>query len=166
MPSRVLLALGASVVLTALVTLPMAYQAREARSEADGTGAANVEVLGTTASAGDAATSLRDGLYWVPAGPAVEPGGELPTEADKVLLDGSTLAGPVHLLVDLQGIERVDFRLNDDPVISAADPPFTLGDEPFDTRELGRGLHQIVATIQFEDGRNEIRQATFGVEHG
>lgn len=152
--SRVLLALGASAGLTAAVALPLAYQAHEARTEADRVPAPRVEVLGTSTVPEVPAGTLREGLYWVDADGSVEP----------VPLHGSTISGQVHLVVDLPSVERVDLRLNDAAVVTDDDAPFRLGDEPIDSEALGPGPHDLVATIQFDDGRNELRQATFGVE--
>jgi len=154
LPSRVLLALGASAGLTAAVALPMAYQAHEARAEAERLPPAQVEVLGATTVPEPSGAALRQGLYWMAADGSAEP----------VPLHGSTLSGRVHLVVELPGIERVDLRLNDDAVVTDTDAPFRLDDEPIDIDTLGPGLHDLVATVQFEDGRNELRQATFGVE--
>ncbi len=152
--SRVLLALGASAGLTAAVALPMAYQAHEARSETDQPSSPRVEVLGTSTVPEAAGIALREGLYWVSADGS----------AERVPLHGSTLSGRVQLVVDLTEVERVDFRLNDDAVVTDEEPPFQLDDEPIDTAALGPGPHDLVATVRFDDGRNELRQATFGVE--
>lgn len=152
--SRVLLALGASAGLTAAVALPMAYQAHEARAEAERVSTAAAEVLGTTTVPGSPDGTLREGLYWVDADGSAEP----------VPLHGSTLSGRVHLVVVLSEVERVDLRLNDDAVVTDTDAPFQLDDHPIDTATLGPGPHDLVATVQFDDGRNELRQATFGVE--
>ena len=149
---RVVLALAASTGLTAAVALPMAYQAHAAQDER-ATRQPPAAVLGVTTVPG-APTVSSDGLHWSVDQP------ELPAE----LLEGAVLSEPVRVFVAVPQLIRVDIRLGDEPTRSDFDAPFELRDgEPIDVPALDAGPHTVTATLTYDDGRTELRQATFTV---
>jgi hypothetical protein len=147
---RTLLALAASALLTAAVSLPMAYQAREARTQdrvdnPPGTPAA--EVLGSsTVRPGSADSST----LFVRIG-----------DDEPVLLDGATVPDGLQILLDLPGTVRADFRVDDGPVLTDEVAPFELDDgQP---TELGPGSHSVTATATDASGTTTLHQAFFTV---
>lgn len=153
---RVVLALGASIGLTAAIALPMAYQAREARREQAATRPERTEVLGATSVAPSSGPPLvTSGLLWIPA---TDPG-------DVTTLHGATVRDPGRIRVELDGVVRVDFRVGDGDVMSDLEEPFELPDDgQLDPATLAAAGGEVVATVSFEDGRSEVRQARFEVE--
>lgn len=151
---RFLLAFSASTVLTAAVAVPMAFQAHLAREERDAPTLDRPSVLGTTTVSVPESIS-SDGLV-------VRMGDEGPFS-----LDGAELSGQFDLLVELPGVVRVDWALDDEPVQTDLDEPWRLDDPASGTaRPITAGDHLVTATITFEDGRVELRQAAFVVIAG
>ncbi|MBS1837273.1 MAG: hypothetical protein JST64_06200, partial [Actinobacteria bacterium] len=147
---RRLLALAVSIVATAAVTIPLAYQAHAARPPLQPIrrGAVvvpstvpphrnpPVEVLPTTTF------NPTPQLRWMRSG-----GGE-----DPAVLDGATVSDLVLLWVDVDVAQRVEFWVDPGPrirrpVMVDDVAPFTLrngsggGSEAFDTRRLTNGAH-------------------------
>lgn len=156
---RLVVALGASTGLTAAVALPMAYQAQQAREQdaisRQGPAQPGVEVLGTT-TVPDTAVD-HDGLFWAPA----------EGRQDRAELHRSTLSGEVRIVLDLPDVERVDFRLDDGGVLTVTSAPWWFPEQgTLDTATLADGEHVVLATIEFDDGRNELRRAEFTVSTG
>ncbi len=153
---RVVLALAASTGLTAAVALPMAYQAHAAQDERDNR-PPPAAVLGTSTVPDGPAEVSSDGLHWTTGVP------ELPAAA----LAGAELAEPVRIFVDAPQLVRIDIRLGDEPTRSDFDEPFELRDgETLDAGALEPGDHTVTATLTFDDGRTDLRQATFSVPPG
>ena len=155
---RFLLAFSASTVLTAAVAVPMAFQAHLAREEER---VASVErppvaVLGTTV-----VPDSHDH-------PAVSAEGLVHTGADgeQRPLDGAVLSGSFDLLVEVAGLERVDFVLDDQPVVTDHEAPWQPTADGEDAPTLAEGEHTLTATLRFADGNVELRRATFRVEAG
>lgn len=146
---RTLLALAASALLTAAVSLPMAYQAREARTQdrVDPRGTPAAEVLGSS--------TLRPGsadgsTLFVRIG-----------DDEPALLDGATVPDGLQILLDLPGTVRADFRVDDGPVITDEIAPFEFDDgQPI---ELGPGTHSVTATATDGSGTTTLHQAFFTV---
>lgn len=153
---RVVLALAASTGLTAAVALPMAYQAHAAQDERAGR-PQPAAVLGTSTVAGDPTPVASDGLHWTTGPP------ELPA-AD---LAGAVIVQPVRIFVAVPQVVRVDIRLGDEPTRSDFEEPFELRDgESLDVGALEPGEHTVTATLTYDDGRTDLRQATFSVPAG
>lgn len=153
---RVVLALAASTGLTAAVALPMAYQAHAAQDEREGR-PQPVTVLGTSTVPGDPAVVTSDGLHWTTGAP------ELPA-AD---LAGAVIVQPVRIFVAVPQVVRVDIRLGDEPTRSDFEEPFELRDgQPLEVAGLEPGEHTVTATLTYDDGRSDLRQATFSVPAG
>ncbi|MDQ2677821.1 MAG: hypothetical protein M3Y51_03680 [Actinomycetota bacterium] len=151
---RVVLALAASTGLTAAVALPMAYQAHAAQDERDSRPPPPPSVLGTSTVPGDAPAVPSDGLHWTTGAP------ELPAAA----LEGAEIAEPARIFVAVPQLVRVDIRLGDEPTRSDFEEPFELRDgQTLDTGALEPGDHTVTATLTFDDGRTDLRQATFTV---
>ena len=151
---RFLLAFSASTVLTAAVAVPMAFQAHLAREEASLVERPPVAVLGTTTVPDDVHAAVSSaGLVHVGAD-----GGPVP-------LDGAELSGSFDLLLQLDGVGRVDFALDDRPVLTDLEAPWRAeqgGGPPV----LSAGPHTLVATVTFTDGHVELRRAAFTVLAG
>lgn len=148
MPLRVLLAIGASLGLTAAIAIPMAYRASRADDEAARESSA--EVMGTTVERDDL---RRSGLYW-----STDP------EGDGEALHGAEIRRGAYVWLALDGVARVDFRVGDGPVETDREAPWQVNDgEPLDVEDLGTGSHSVTATVTFTDGRAEVRQARFVV---
>ncbi len=113
---RVVLALGASIGLTASVALPMAYQAREARREqAASVVPPTAEVLGTTTVTTDVVPAqLTEGVTWA----------SIETPDSSRPLHGATVSGPGWIRIELDGVVRVDFRIGDGPVVTDTEAPW------------------------------------------
>lgn len=155
---RQVLALAASALLTAAVALPMAYQAREARTKDEPTSSPRPEVLGTSTVPGERPAVPSDGLYW-----------STPPALDPIVLHGATVTPAPRLFVDVDGVVRADFRLDDGQVQSDTEAPFELADgQPVDLGTDGTGPsdHSLTVTITFEGGRSEVRQAFFSAAAG
>ena len=154
---RFLLAFSASTVLTAAVAVPMAFQAHLAREDQR---AALVErppiaVLGTTTvpeTPGGVVSS--DGLVHVSAG-----------SGEAQALDGAELTGTFDLQLQLDDVARVDFALDDQPVVTVLEAPWQAGEAPA-TPTIDAGQHTLTATVTFADGHVELRRATFTVVPG
>jgi len=154
---RFLLAFSASTVLTAAVAVPMAFQAHLARE--DQRAALVVErppiaVLGTTTVPDEGDVLPSDGLVHAPLG-----GGE------PQALDGAELTGRFDLRLQLDGVSRVDFALDDQPVVTDLEAPWHAGESP-EPPTLEAGTHTLTATVTFTDGHVELRRATFTVLPG
>ena len=150
---RVVLALAASTGLTAAVALPMAYQAHAAQDERVGR-QPTVAVLGTSTVPGDPSVVLSDGLHWSTGAP------ELPADD----LEGAVIDEPARIFVAVPELTRVDIRLGEEPTRSDFEEPFELRDgEPLDVAALEPGDHTVTATLTYDDGRTDLRQATFTV---
>lgn len=153
---RFLIAFSASTVLTAAVAVPMAFQAHLARQEheAPAIDRPAISVLGTSTVPVDPGPEVRsDGLVAV-----LEPVGE------RVALEGAELPTGAHIEVDLPGVARVDFVLDDGEVLTDREAPFSpLAEGDHDTVGLDPGAHVLGATVTFEDGRVELLAATFRV---
>lgn len=151
---RVVLALGASTGLTAAVALPMAYQAYDARREAQVVvpAAESPQVLGTVVE--PAGQVGADGVEWRPEGTSESP----------VPLHTSTISGPGRIVFGIDGTDRVDLRVDDGAVLSLTEPPFevAVGTEA-PAVPLAAGAHTLTATISSEDGTVALRQADFTV---
>lgn len=144
---RLLLALGASALLTAAVSLPMAYQAYEARQQ-DEPGQAtqpDPEVLGTTTVRPSAARS--DTIYW-----QLEPSGP------ELLHESDVPDGP-RIFLDLDDVVRADFRLDDGPVMTDTTEPFELDDGA--PVQLDPGPHSVTVTVTDAEGVSTLHQAFF-----
>jgi hypothetical protein len=145
---RLLLALAASAVLTAAVSLPMAYQAHEARTTA-ATRAENdpqgVEVMGTTTVRPPEA--ITDAIVW-----------QL-VDTEPQLLHLAQVPGEPRIFLDGVDAVRADFRLDDGPVQSDTTEPFELDDGA--PVELVPGAHSVTVTVTFDDGRSSLHQAFF-----
>lgn len=146
---RLVLALAASALLTAAVSLPMAYQAHEARQqdevEAPPRREPSPEVLGsTTVKQPDATT---DALYW-----QVEP-------REPALLHEAQVPGAPRIFLRTPDVVRADFRLDDGPVETDVTEPFELGDGA--PVGLTPGAHSVTATVTYADGRSALHQAYF-----
>jgi hypothetical protein len=155
---RQVLALAASALLTAAVALPMAYQAHEARTEDEREPTRPPEVLGTSTIPGEVPPVVTDGLYW-----------STPPALDPMVLHGATVTPAPRLFVDVDGIVRADFRLDDGQVQTDTDAPFELDDGrpvALGTEGAGPSDHSLTVTITFEGGRSEVRQASFSVAAG
>ena len=153
---RVVLALGASLGLTASVALPMAYQAREARREqAASVVPPTAEVLGTTTVTTDVVPAqLTEGVTWA----------STETPASSRPLHGATVSGPGWIRIELDGVVRVDFRVGDGPVVTDTEAPWELPSSgPIDPATLAEDDTRVVATVSYGDRRSEVRQADFDV---
>lgn len=146
---RVLLAFAASAVLTAAVSLPMAYQASEARrQQAEPMPEQRVQVLGT--SVDRVAEPLTEDLYW-----------QADTAAPPTRLHRATLTSAPRISLREPDVVRADFRLDDGPVISDRTAPFELNDgEPV---ELQPGERSLTVTVTYTDGRSVLHRASFTV---
>ena len=154
---RFLLAFSASTVLTAAVAVPMAFQAHLAREDqrAAFVDRPRVAVLGTNTVPDDEHAAVSsDGLVHVSS----EGGAAAP-------LQGAELSGSFDLLLQLDDVARVDFALDDRPVLTDLEAPWTPG-EGGDPPTLEAGPHTLTATVQFTDGHVELRRATFTVVDG
>ncbi len=144
---RLLLALGASALLTAAVSLPMAYQAYEARQQDDPGQSTqpDPEVLGTTTVRPSAARS--DALYW-----------QLEPSAPQELHLAEVPSGP-RIFVQLDDAVRADFRLDDGPVVTDTTEPFELDDGA--PVPLDPGPHSVTVTVTDAEGVSTLHQAFF-----
>jgi hypothetical protein len=145
---RLLLALAASALLTAAVSLPMAYQAHEARTTAanrGGDGSTGVEVLGTTTVRPPEA--ITDAIVW-----------QL-VDTEPQLLHLAEVPGAPRIFLDDVDAVRADFRLDDGPVQSDTTEPFELDDGA--PVALDPGAHSVTVTVTFDDGRSSLHQAFF-----
>jgi hypothetical protein len=146
---RLVLALAASALLTAAVSLPMAYQAREARQQEElerrTASERPVEVLGTTTV--KQPDSVTDSLYW-----------QLGEESPQ-LLHLATVAGAPRIFLQVTEAVRADFRLDDGTVETDTTEPFELGDGP--PVGLAPGQHSVTVTVTYADGRSRLHQAFF-----
>ena len=98
-----------------------------------------------------------DGLHWTTGAP------ELPAAE----LAGAQITGPVRIFVSAPRLSRIDIRLGEEPTRSDFDEPFELRDgETLDAGALEPGDHTVTATLTFDDGRTDLRQATFSVPAG
>lgn len=154
---RFLLAFSASTVLTAAVAVPMAYQAHLAREEQD---RPQIErrpsVLGTTTVPGPADVSPADGLFVRDA-----------ATGESRPLGGAELTGAFELFLELPGVARVDFVLDDGPVITDRAVPWQpFAPESGPPQQIAEGEHVLRATVTFDNGRVEARWATFDVVAG
>jgi hypothetical protein len=146
---RVLLAFAASTVLTMAVTLPMAYQASEARQQQQlPMPEERVQVLGTSVErVGDA---LTDELYW-----------QADSQAPPTRLHRATLTSAPRISLRDDDVARADFRLDDGPVISDRTSPFEMNDgEPL---QLQPGERSLTVTVTYTDGRSILHRASFTV---
>ena len=151
---RVVLALAASTGLTAAVALPMAYQAHAAQEERDRRPAPGAMVAGTSTVPENPDAVSSEGLHWTTGVP------ELPAAE----LAGAQLNEPVRIFVAVPELTRVDIRLGEEPTRSDYEEPFELRDgETLDAGALEPGEHTVTATLTFDDGRTDLRQATFSV---
>lgn len=145
---RVVLALAASALLTAAVTLPMAYQARQARLEQERppVSSERPEVLGTTTIRQPEA--ITDELFWeLASGPGPEP------------LHLATVPGSPRIFLRSTDVVRADFRLDDGPVESDRATPFELNDGA--PVRLEPGQRSLTVTVTYTDGRSALHQAFF-----
>ena len=143
---RLVLALAASALLTAAVSLPMAYQAHEARQQKDlDSRDDRVQVLGTTTVKEPA--TRTDTLYWQAP----------PAEAE--LLHSAQVDASPRIFLEADGVVRADFRLDDGPVETDTTAPFELLDGA--PVELSPGDHSVTVTVTDVDGRSELHQAFF-----
>jgi hypothetical protein len=146
---RLVLALAASALLTAAVSLPMAYQAHEARQsdEAEQQRVAEppAEVLGSTTIKQPEA--VTDDIYWQLA------------SADPELLHQASVQGTPRVFLQADDVVRADFRLDDGPVETDTTEPFELSDGA-PVRFAG-GQHSVTATVTYADGRSQLHQAFF-----
>jgi hypothetical protein len=151
---RFLLAFSASTVLTAAVAVPMAFQAHLARENDRAVRDRIPMVLGTTTVPGRPDSAIpSDGLL-----AASEPDGP------RVSLDGAEVSGDVHLFLELPGVERVDFVIDDGPVVTDRSAPWQPVDDDSDTGlRVEPGERTLTATVTFTDGRVEARRAIFTV---
>lgn len=144
-----LLALAASALLTAAVSLPMAYQAREARNrdqnEPPRTPAA--EVLGSSTVRPSVADS--GALVW------------WTDDGDAQPLNEATVPTVVRIALELPDTVRADFRLDNGPVVTDAAAPFELDDgRPV---ELAPGPRSVTVTATDASGTTTLHQAFFTV---
>jgi hypothetical protein len=148
---RFLVAFSASTVLTAAVAVPMAFQAHLARDQEPAAADRTPIVMGTTT---------------VPTTPDAPGAGlvALVGDGERSALHGAELSGEFGLALELDGVSRVDFVLDDGPVVTDRDEPWTPVDgDPATPVELEAGAHELTATITFDDGRVDVRSATFTV---
>jgi hypothetical protein len=144
----VVLALAASALLTAAVSLPMAYQAREARQQTENPPVRGdrPEVLGTTTIREPEA--VTGDLFW-----------ELPPDTSPAPLHLATVPGAPRIFLQGDDVVRADFRLDDGPVESDRSAPFELSDgAPVVLPPGGRSL---TVTVSYGDGRTVLHQAFF-----
>lgn len=146
---RLVLALAASALLTAAVSLPMAYQAREARQQDElerrAASERPVEVLGTTTV--KQPDSVTDSLYW-----------QL-DEGSPELLHQANVPGAPRVFLQVTDVVRADFRLDDGAVETDLTEPFELGDgSPVG---LVPGQHSVTVTVTYANGRSGLHQAFF-----
>lgn len=149
---RWLLALGASALLTIAVSVPMAYQAREARQHDDGPPVHRVEVLGTSTVKDP--EPRTDALYFDDS------------SGEPLLLDGSSLAETSRLLLLDDEAVRADFRLDDGPVVTVRSAPYELDGADLGSGEssgLASGEHTLTVTVTYADGHVALHQVTFDV---
>jgi hypothetical protein len=176
---RVLSAVAITLVVTAAVTVPMAYQARSARD----TGPAPTGVTEPTVPAQVAGITLtRDQLVDEPARIVVlEPADDVRVSTDGVAgssrsLDGAQLPiDDVWIIVPRPDAEVVRFWLNDASGSGSPDQvdqqaPFTLISGPdedapagLDTAALPTGPNTVLAEITGTDGTVEYQVASFRV---
>jgi prepilin-type processing-associated H-X9-DG protein len=152
---RFLLAFSASTVLTAAVAVPMAFQAHLARDDERAPLVEHppVAVLGATTVPVDPAPDASEGLVHVTEGAAPAP------------LQRAELSGDFDLQLQADDVARVDFALDDHPVVSDTEAPWQPDAEG--TRPtLTAGEHSLTATVTFADGHVEVRRATFRVVAG
>jgi hypothetical protein len=145
---RLLLALAASALLTAAVSLPMAYQAHEARQpqEVEQRGVpSGVEVLGTTTI--KQPEVVTDQLYWQLASATPE------------VLHQATVVGAPRVFLQAPDVVRADFRLDDGPVETDTTAPFELHDGA--PVQLDTGAHSVTVTVKYANGQSQLHQATF-----
>lgn len=156
LPLRVLLAFSASTVLTGAVAVPMAYQAHLARQDDAPVirERRDVSVLGTTTIPGELVDGVEsDGIVFLAGqqGPAAD-------------LHGATVSTPASVVVDLPGVRRVDFVLDEEPATTDFTEPWELLEgDPDGIAALEPGEHVLTATVTFEDERVELRRARFTV---
>lgn len=146
---RVLLAFAASTVLTMAVTLPMAYQAREARRQQNELlPATQTEVMGTSVSRDPVV--VTDDLYW-----------QLRSDAPPQPLNQATLTAAPRISLRDDDVVRADFRLDDGPVLSDRTSPFELNDgQPI---QLQPGRRSLTVTVTYSDGESVLHSASFTV---
>lgn len=147
---RLLLALAASTILTAVVTLPMAYRAHEGRQDADADrSAARTEVLGTTV---ERRPVDGRGLYWASA-----------EGSRTAALHRATVQGSVRLSARADDVVRADFRLDDGVVQTDREAPWEYAKgEPVALGTPGAETsHSLTVVLTHRDGRSTLRQALF-----
>jgi hypothetical protein len=148
---RLLLALSASAILTAVVTLPMAYRAHEGREQTETERATPApRVLGTAVERED--PSVHGDLYWAS-----------PTEGTPTPLHDATVRGAPRLLATGDDVVRADFRLDDGPVHTDRAAPWELDDgTPVELGTPGAETsHSLTVVLTHPDGRSTLRQAFF-----
>ena len=153
---RFLLAFSASTVLTAAVAVPMAFQAHLAREDqrASFVERPPIAVLGTTTVPDDVHAAVSSaGLVHTGA------------EGDPAPLEGAELTGSFDLQLQLDDVARVDFALDDRPVLTDLESPW-LAQEGSEPSVLAAGPHTLVATVTFTDAHVELRRAAFTVVAG
>lgn len=135
-------------MLTAAVSLPMAYQAHQAREQDDLRSErrpAPVQVLGTSTVRGS--ETVTDTLYVQVA------------NSDAATLHGAQVRGAPRIFLQAPGVVRADFRLDDGAVQTDTTDPFELdGGAPV---TLPAGQHSVTVTVTFDDGHSQLHQAFF-----
>ncbi len=141
---RLVLALAASALLTIAVSLPMAYQAHEARQQ-DGATGQQVEVLGT--STVPESVPRTDALYWQLG------------DAAPQLLDQAEVPASAKLVLEDDDVVRADFALDDGAVETVRDSPYEIHGES--SPELTTGEHTLTVTVSYADGDVALHRASF-----
>lgn len=148
---RLLLALSASAILTAIVTLPMAYRAHEGREQTELERATPpASVLGTAVERDD--PPVHGDLYWASS-----------TDGAPAPLHDATVQGAPRLLATGEDVVRADFRLDDRPVHTDRAAPWELdGGTPVELGTPGAETsHSLTVVLTHPDGRSTLRQAFF-----
>ena len=143
---RLGLALAASALLTVAVSLPMAYQAHEARQQEGRPSGPQVEVLG--ASSVPETTPRTDTLFW-------QQGAGVPQLLDQAEVPRSAQL----LLVDEEEVVRADFCLDDGAVETIRGGPYEISADT--AAALTPGEHTLTVTVTYADDTVELHRVSF-----
>lgn len=170
---RRILASGVSLLATLAVTVPLAYQAHEARSDrrapATRTPVTAPPPVRRDPTASVLPSSIENPLPSLRWASTVD-------DPDPAPLDGATLHGAVVISVDAAAGVRVEFWI--DRTIGTIRPmhtddraPFTLSavatdsDSAYDTRRLRNGAHVVAARVTYPGGAQIDAFGTFTVDN-
>lgn len=190
LPVRVVLAFWASVIVTALLCIPLAVEASNARENGPNSGRnlnETTDVLpsrpdhGLNASENDetvdvsvlGASESNDNAHDGSATSVDRLVDELrwTTDPDAVssgpndLVHGATIDGVVYIFLDLDNVAQVDFWINGKLTATDRSAPWELfGGGALDTSTLDAGQHTVGALATLTDGSVQLIEAEFTVE--